>query len=153
MSLNITTDYAIRIMTYLSNYYDPDPLYAPDNTCSGKVIADRMNIPYNYFLKIVPRLKDAGYLVSFQGKRGGYVLTTAPKDISLFDIIHVMDDDFILNNCTSPEGNCTRGKSYCAVHYVLEDVQRTIDDTLKKVNLAELNEKNQIIFEGKDFCD
>ena len=66
MSLNITTDYAIRIMMYLANYYDPDPLFAPDGSCSGKVIADKMNIPYNYFLKIVPRLKDAGYLISFQ---------------------------------------------------------------------------------------
>lgn len=146
MSLNITTDYAIRIMTYLANYYDPDPLYVPDNNCSGKVIAERMNIPYNYFLKIVPRLKDAGYLVSFQGKRGGYILTEEPKKISLFDIIHVMDDDFILNNCTAPNGECTRGNVYCSVHYVLEDVQNSIDQTLKAVNLEELCEKNKLIF-------
>ena len=146
MSLNITTDYAIRIMTYLANYYDPDPLYVPDNNCSGKVIAERMNIPYNYFLKIVPRLKDAGYLVSFQGKRGGYILTEEPKKISLFDIIHVMDDDFVLNNCTAPNGKCTRGNVYCSVHYVLEDVQSSIDQTLKAVNLEELCEKNKLIF-------
>ena len=42
-------------MMYLANYYDPDPLFAPDGSCSGKVIAEKMNIPYNYFLKIVPR--------------------------------------------------------------------------------------------------
>lgn len=139
MSLNITTDYAIRIMMYLANYYDPDPLFAPDGSCSGKVIAEKMNIPYNYFLKIVPRLKDAGYLQSFQGKRGGYVLTTPPEDISLFDIIHVMDDDFILNACTAPDGQCAQGTpEFCAVHYVLEGVQASIGKTLKSVNLAEL---------------
>ncbi len=139
MSLNITTDYAIRIMMYLANYYDPDPLFAPDGSCSGKVIAEKMNIPYNYFLKIVPRLKDAGYLLSFQGKRGGYVLTTPPENISLFDIIHVMEDDFILNTCTAPDGQCARNASdYCAVHYVLESVQSNIDNTLKSVNLAQL---------------
>ena len=139
MSLNITTDYAIRIMMYLANYYDPDPLFAPDNSCSGKVIAEKMNIPYNYFLKIVPHLKDAGYLISFQGKRGGYVLTTPPENISLFDIIHVMEDDFILNACTAPDAGCSRGTSdFCPVHYVLEEVQNSIDKTLKSVNLAEL---------------
>lgn len=139
MSLNITTDYAIRIMMYLANYYDPDPLFAPDGSCSGKVIAEKMNIPYNYFLKIVPRLKDAGYLISFQGKRGGYVLTTPPENISLFDIIHVMEDDFVLNTCTAPGGQCAQGTSnFCNVHYVLEGVQNTIDETLKSVNLAQL---------------
>ena len=148
MSLNITTDYAIRIMMYLANYYDPDPLFAPDGSCSGKVIAEKMNIPYNYFLKIVPRLKDAGYLTSFQGKRGGYVLTTPPETISLFDIIHVMEDDFILNACTAPDGECARGVSeFCQVHYVLEDVQASIDRTLKAVNLAELSKER---CDGKD---
>lgn len=139
MSLNITTDYAIRIMMYLANYYDPDPLFAPDVSCSGKVIAEKMNIPYNYFLKIVPRLKDAGYLISFQGKRGGYVLTTPPEKISLFDIIHTMEDDFILNGCTAPNGQCAQGTTdFCTVHYVLEDVQSSIDKTLKSVSLAQL---------------
>ena len=146
MSLNITTDYAIRIMMYLANYYDPDPLFAPDGTCSGKVIAEKMNIPYNYFLKIVPRLKDAGYLISFQGKRGGYVLTMPPEDISLFDIIHVMGDDFILNGCTAPEGVCARNTpGFCAVHYVLTDAQNAIDTTLKSVNLAQLATTNETL--------
>lgn len=146
MSLNITTDYAIRIMMYLANDYDPDPLFAPDGTCSGKVIAEKMNIPYNYFLKIVPRLKDAGYLVSFQGRRGGYVLTMPPEDISLFDIIHVMGDDFILNGCTAPEGVCARNTpGFCAIHYVLTDAQNAIDNTLKSVNLAQLATTNETL--------
>ncbi|MDO4281689.1 MAG: Rrf2 family transcriptional regulator [Peptococcaceae bacterium] len=151
MSLNITTDYAIRIMMYLANYYDPDPLFAPDGNCSGKIIAEKMNIPYNYFLKIVPRLKDAGYLLSFQGKRGGYVLTTPPEAITLYDIIHVMDDDFILNACTAPDGLCQRDNTpdYCSVHYVLSDVQNTIDNTLKSVNLAELAEQEKARFHDK----
>ena len=144
MSLNITTDYAIRIMMYLADYYDPSPLFAPDVSCSGKVIAEKMDIPYNYFLKIVPRLKNAGYLTSFQGKRGGYVLTTPPETISLFDIIHVMDDDFIINSCTAPSAQCSRNAAkYCAVHYVLNDVQNSIDHTLKSVNLAELARSNE----------
>ena len=105
-----------------------------------------MNIPYNYFLKIVPRLKDAGYLVSFQGKRGGYVLTMPPEDISLFDIIHVMGDDFILNGCTAPEGVCARNTpGFCAVHYVLTDAQNAIDNTLKSVNLAQLATTNETL--------
>ena len=67
------------------------------------------------------------------------MLTTPPEDISLFDIIHVMDDDFILNACTAPDGQCAQGTpEFCAVHYVLEGVQASIDKTLKSVNLAEL---------------
>lgn len=139
MSLNITTDYAIRIMLYLSDYYDPDPLFAPDDSCSGKIISEKMHIPYNYFLKIVPRLKDAGYLVSFQGKRGGYVLTTPPDTISLYDIIHAMDDDFILNTCTAPEKDCSRiNPDCCPVHHVLNEVQNSIDSSLKAVFLSDL---------------
>ncbi len=141
MSLNITTDYAIRIMLYLSNYYDPNPLFAPDDSCSGKIISEKMHIPYNYFLKIVPRLKEAGYIVSFQGKRGGYVLTTPPENITLFDIIHVMNDDFIFNACTAPDGGCNRiNPNCCSVHRVFDAVQQNIDHTLQSVTLASLAE-------------
>jgi Rrf2 family protein len=150
MSLNITTDYAVRIMLYLANYYDPDPLFAPDESCSGKVISAKMHIPYNYFLKIIPRLKDAGYLVSFQGKRGGYVLTTSPEKITLFDIIHAMDDDFILNNCTAPGGTCTRtDPEYCPVHHVFDSVQSDIDAKLKSVYLSDLAKENQRLLEAQ----
>lgn len=105
MALNVTTDYAIRILLFLSANA---PLGV---SVTGKIIAEDMCIPYNYFLKIVPHLKRAGFIESFQGKNGGFALVCQPKDITLYDVIAAMDDDLVVSECLHNPAACGRNAS------------------------------------------
>ena len=138
MALNVTTDYAIRILLFLSANA---PLGV---SVTGKIIAEDMRIPYNYFLKIVPHLKRAGFIESFQGKNGGFALVRQPEDITLYDIIAAMDD------CLHNPAACGRNaSSHCAVHNVFSDIQTNLDKHLKSVTLDQLQHNQQLIDDSK----
>lgn len=134
MALNITTDYAVRILLHLAMHPIED-----GSSISGKEISEEMKIPYNYFLKIVPKLKDAGLIVSYQGKHGGYALDKNTDDITVYDIIHAMDDDLILNQCLADPSACSRNATgFCAVHAFFDNIQEKLDHDLKGVTLDQV---------------
>lgn len=54
-------------------------------------IAKRKNIPIKYLEHILLVLKNAGYLQSKRGADGGYKLSKSPKEISVAEIIRLMD--------------------------------------------------------------
>lgn len=140
MSINATSDYAIRILLYLAANG------GQERTVSGKEISGEMRIPYNYFLKIIPNLKNADIIQSYQGKKGGYSLKVDPEEISLFQILEVMDDRVILNQCLKDPNACSRrATGYCAVHRSLEGLQEHIDQELSKVTVADLVDKQKEI--------
>lgn len=140
MSINVTTDYAIRILLYLASNG------GRERTISGKEISEEMRIPYNYFLKIIPNLKNAGIVQSFQGKKGGYSLEVDPKDVSLYKLLDIMDDRVVLNQCLRNPNSCSRrAANHCAVHRSLEGLQEHIDKELSNMTIADLAEKQKQI--------
>lgn len=133
MSINITSDYAIRILLYLAEHSKED------HSVSGKEISEEMRIPYNYFLKIIPNLKNAGMLISFQGKKGGYILQRRADQISLYDVLEAVDDRLVYNQCLEEPKACSRNASgHCAVHNFFSDLQVDLDHSLKNVTIADM---------------
>ena len=81
MKISAKIDYACRALLELSlNWPNPAPVHL-------SVIAKRQKIPMNFLVQIFIALRQLGYVESIRGQRGGYVLTKAPKDIKLKDII------------------------------------------------------------------
>lgn len=132
MGITTTTDYGIRTICYLASFPELDSI-------SGKEISEKMVIPYNYFLKVVPKLKDAGLLISHQGKKGGYTLIRDPKDISLYDIILAMEDTYVINQCLMRSDACSRdATSYCPAHGAFQVIQDNLDYQLNTIKVADL---------------
>lgn len=140
MALNITTDYAIRTLVYMATISSKDNF-----TISGKEISEKMFIPYNYFLKIVSHLKNAGFIESYQGKRGGYALIKDPSEISLWSVICAMQDSFTINICLEDPLQCNRhAASYCKVQKFYTSIQNIIDNKLQNCTIADLIEEKEI---------
>src|SRR5258708_1237978 len=78
-------EYACIAMLELATQYgDPQPLRL-------KSIADAHEIPQRFLVQILLHLKGAGLVVSTRGASGGYVLARPPEQISLADVIRVID--------------------------------------------------------------
>ena len=82
MQLNQSTDYAIRMILYLAQ--------AAQTVPSSKLSA-ALGISSRYLLQIGARLRDAGMVRVSYGNSGGYVLAKGPEQITLFDIIVIME--------------------------------------------------------------
>ena len=130
MQLNITTDYAIRIVYYLA---------LKEETITASELASVLKIPVNYISKITKKLKAAEIVQACEGIKGGYALMKKPEMISLFDIVSSMEVTMKINRCLEPEGFCSRNATdYCNVHKALLNVQKTYEDALKSVTIADL---------------
>lgn len=119
MQLNITTDYAIRIVYYLA---------LKEETITASELASVLKIPVNYISKITKKLKAAEIVQACEGIKGGYALMKKPEMISLFDIVSSMEVTMKINRCLEPDGFCSRNATdYCNVHKALLNVQKTYD--------------------------
>jgi len=58
-----------------------------------KVIAERANVPQNFLEQILLELRKQNILISIKGAHGGYKLAKPLKDITLKDIVMVLETD------------------------------------------------------------
>jgi len=62
-----------------------------------KTVAKLANVPQNYLEQLLPLLKKAGLLTSFRGANGGYKLAKNAKEITVLEIIEILEGDFCLS--------------------------------------------------------
>ena len=137
MRITHEADYAIRIMYCLAER---------NQTISAKQISDDSGVPSRFALKILRRLTQAGLTESFKGVSGGYQLARAADQISLGEIIEVIDGPIQINHCLSSEFDCSRvqQKNKCTFHRLFSAINQDIRSKLYDLPLSQfVPEKNQ----------
>src|SRR6476620_6175013 len=85
MLFSAKSDYAcVAMLELAARYGDPKPVRLAD-------IADKHGIPQPFLVQILLHLKGAGLVLSTRGASGGYTLTKPPEEITLYDIVTVID--------------------------------------------------------------
>jgi Rrf2 family protein len=85
MNLSARTEYACLAMLQLAQEYDSgEPVQI-------RRIADEHAIPARFLVQILLQLKGAGLVASTRGAAGGYRLSRPPRDITLAEVIEVME--------------------------------------------------------------
>ena len=76
-----------------------------DSVLKIKEIAANAKIPQNFLEQILLELKKQGLLTSTKGAHGGYKLAKALKDITLKDVVVILEADIFSDICkTDHEG-------------------------------------------------
>ena len=88
MKLTVKLDYACRAMTQLAKRYERGLV------CSIDQVAEAEEIPAKYLAQILSDLRQGGLVESRRGKQGGYLLSKEPKEISLLDVVSVVEGDW-----------------------------------------------------------
>jgi Rrf2 family protein len=87
MKLSAKTEYACLAMLQMARDYDTgDPVQI-------RRIADEQGIPSRFLVQILLQLKGASLVSSTRGASGGYRLARPPREISLAEVIEVMEGD------------------------------------------------------------
>ncbi len=97
MQLNLTTDYAIRFLICLEK---------PNGVVCGPIIAEKTKIPPKYLLKISGKLRKAGMIGSLAGIQGGYYLLRPLDQITLLEVINIMELSSKWNRCLEEDSFC-----------------------------------------------
>ncbi len=150
MRVTAKGEYATQAVLYLALQY-PGVLTIHD-------IAQRHHIPLKYLEQILLELKRGGVLESKRGVNGGYTLARAPEEISVGEVLRIVDGAFAESSCIHNEamgGVCVEGQS-CGLKQTWRDVQgavekilfattfedvrkRTLNGRMAEVNLAGLD--------------
>jgi Rrf2 family protein len=131
MQLQITTDYAIRMIGYLAQH--------KDQLVTARNMAGELGITYQYSMKVINQLKKGKLICSVQGCNGGYHLTEMADLASFYDVIRLMEGEIRLNRCTGAHRFCNRGAAdYCEIHKVLLTLQEELIEGLKSRRIADV---------------
>ena len=124
------TDYAFRLMLNLSINYRKGAV-------SARILSNEEKVSYQLTCKLLQQLHDAGYIESSMGPKGGYFLSKSPSQISLADIVRVIQSPICLSDCLLGISNCPK-KPTCSIHNELHRLGNYIDNFLSNLTLNQL---------------
>lgn len=104
-----------------------------------KLIAERQGISKKYLDTIFNSLKVGGIVKSTRGISGGYQFAKDPSQITVLDIISILEGEPALVECTTNPDICQRAK-YCSANRLWNELTEHIKKELKRKTLKELIE-------------
>ena len=131
MKLQVSTDYAVRILQYL--HINGGQLHVAAN------IAESVGVTYPFFVQIANQLKKRGLLASAQGRNGGYQLSRPAHEISLYDVFVSVEGELQISRCLGGGGPCSYGEvRKCRMHDGLRDLQDTMIAEMSALSLVDM---------------
>ena len=130
MQLNLETDYAIRTLLYLAQ--------KGEKASSGE-ISRQMAVPKSMISKFAAPLQEAGIMTHLRGAGGGFALCRDPGDISLHEVVNLLEGTTRINRCLEADHFCSRGAAgTCPVRRFYEQVQSRMEEAFKDKTIASL---------------
>ena len=124
------TDYAFRVLVSLARRW-------PGEEVSARVLAEEGDVSYQFACKILQSLHEGKLVESSMGPKGGYRLSREPSEITMQDVVGVVQGPIKANKCMLETGACDR-KGHCPLTVKMEDLEDCVNGFLKGVTLAEM---------------
>ena len=113
-----------------------------DRGVTGTLINDvarRKSIPHKYLEQILLSLKNAGILEAKRGVGGGYSLSRSPENISLGEIIRVVEGPLGPVNCVSVGAHTTcPDEASRGLYSVMIEVRDAVSSVLDNTSLEDV---------------
>ena len=103
-----------------------------------KEISERQGITLKYMEQIMPLLTRAGYVRSFRGNNGGYLLSKAAADYTVGDILRTTEGPLAPIACLEDTPNRCERKEECATLQFWEGLWQVINEYVDGTTLEEL---------------
>jgi Rrf2 family protein len=140
MKLTKRGEYGLKALIDLAAQEDPQA------ATQIKDIAQRQQIPVKFLEQILLMLKNAGMLRSRAGVGGGYYLAKLPAEITLGQIVRVLDGPLAPISCVSQmayERCVCEDEATCGLRLTMLDVRNAIADILDHTTLADVSTRVQ----------
>lgn len=136
MKISTRGRYALRLMLELAQRGGdgvPIPL---------KEVSERQAISEKYLEQIVIPMVKAGLVRSVRGKRGGYLLTRAPEQYTVGDILRPLEGDLAPVECAADPDCCER-RGACATALLWREIYEAVSGVVDRTTLRDLMERQE----------
>jgi Rrf2 family transcriptional regulator, cysteine metabolism repressor len=126
-------EYGLRMMMDLARHYGGGPESLAE-------IGKNEALPAAYLEQLVGRLRKAGLVNSRHGAHGGYELARPPVDISVGEVMRVLEGPISPMVCATEgetEHTCER-QTFCSANVVWERVRDSVAQALDSLTLEDL---------------
>lgn len=135
MRLSAQEEYGLRCLLQVARHMDPEPL-------SIERIAAAEGLSSEYVAKLMRVLRQGGLVASTRGAAGGYHLSRPSDQITLMDVMEVLDGPLFTEAfCQVHSGsadNCVHESTHCSVRSVWRWVGTALDKVLRQITLHDL---------------
>jgi Rrf2 family cysteine metabolism transcriptional repressor len=130
VKISVKVDYACRVLIEMAR------LHGTGQLAQIEQLAKAEAVPSNFLAQILGELRNAGLITSKRGILGGYLLARPPDQISLYDIVKVIDGEML-----EFSGNHA-GRSGRKLKQVWGAIRATLDATARSYTLDTLASKD-----------
>ena len=134
MKLSKRSEYGLKALIDLAAYHGQGVMQAPQ-------IARKHDISLKFLEQILLDLRRAGILHSRQGIHGGYYLALPPEQITIGQVVRILDGTIAPIRCVSRMSyeRCTcPDENLCELRLIMLDVRNAISDVLDNISLADI---------------
>lgn len=135
MKLSTRSRYGARLMLDMAQHHEEGPIQLGD-------IAKRQEISLKYLEQIIIPLKKAGLVKSVRGSKGGHFLAKSPKDITMAEIVAVLEGGVSIMKCVDRPETCGRSGA-CVIRQVWAEVTQAMYDKLEPLTLSKLVQRGK----------
>lgn len=130
MRLTSFTDYGLRMLMRLAS--------APERAFSTADLAAEFGLSRHHLAKIMQKLAAAGVVVTRRGGGGGAMLARAAADISVGQVVRILEEDQALVECLGPCGGSCTLDARCKLKARLRLAEAAFLADLDRTSLADI---------------
>lgn len=142
MRLSTRSRYGIRALTALA-------AHEPAEGRCAREIADEEELSKKYLESILAQLRTAGLVRSVRGAHGGYVLAKDPVELTVGEVIRVLEGSLAFVECVDDPSYCDRFDD-CVTRYIWEQAEQVLTQTFDGITIASLVERRRRNHETAD---
>jgi len=100
MKITYKCDYALKVVLDLSLHYNRELV-------RSRALARRIDVPVKFLEQVLMELKKGGIIESKRGKVGGYLLSKSPSEITVGQIVRIIEGSIEPISCVNENySNC-----------------------------------------------
>jgi len=130
MKLSTRSRYGTRLMLDMAQHYQDGPIHLAS-------VAQRQGISVKYLEQIIIPLKKANYVQSVRGPKGGHTLARPPAEITVGEIVALLEERTSLADCSDNDKTCKRSP-ICLTRRLWKEAAQAMFDKLHSITLADV---------------
>ncbi len=133
MKLSTRSRYGLKAVVDLAVYYGNGPVSLPQ-------LAGAQGISESYLEQLLRALRNGGIVETVRGAQGGYSLGRAPNQISVEQVLAVLEGTTAVVDCVDTDSNGCKNACSCSARPLFLKLQNKINGVLSETSVQDLAE-------------
>ena len=136
MKLSTRSRYGTRMVLNLAENYNEGPVQIGQ-------IAKQLEVSVKYLEQLIIPLKKAALIKSVRGPKGGHKLAKPPEEVTVGDIVRILEGGIDLSDCIADPKICQNTES-CVTRSLWQEATDAMYDKLDSTTFADMIERVKV---------